>query len=436
MPGVAGGLDFGVLPPEVNSGLMYAGPGPQSLTAAATAWAGLAGELDSAAGVCAGVLSEMVGGDWQGIAAASMAAAASPYVSWLQATAGHAALAAGQITSFANAYETALAATVPPATVAANRAQLASLTATNVLGQNTPAIAATDAQYGEMWAQDAAAMYGYAAQSAAAATLNPLTTPPAVTTDTGATQQAAATTHATAAAAGNTQETLSQLLSTLPSALNSLATGSNSSSLSSLMNSLGLNIFASGSGTSTTGLAGLLNLMSGSVPTPFTNALNSSLITNEFFAGYVAYPGSFLNSIGDLGALGTITGRSLSQLPAAGAMVPDLAPIVSQTGSYRPAEATASVGNAPRVGALSTPPTWATAAPATAVRLAAAVSSPSTATPIFGIGPLGLPGMPMAGARRGNSNSAPHYAVAPRYGFRLTVLPPDNSNLCDERATE
>jgi len=260
MAGAAGGLDFGVLPPEVNSGLMYAGPGPQSLTAAATAWAGLAGELDSAAGVCAGVLSELVGSDWQGTAAASMGAAASPYVSWLQATAGHAALAAGQVTSFANAYETALAATVPPATVAANRAQLASLTATNLLGQNTPAIAATDARYGEMWAQDAAAMYGYAAQSAAAATLNPLTTPPAVTTDTGATQQGAATTHATAAAAGNTQETLSQWLS-------------------------GLNIFSPSNATSDYGLSGFLNNVIGGA--------NNSAISDFLNAGYV---GGFLSN--------------------------------------------------------------------------------------------------------------------------------------------
>ena len=57
--------------------------------------------------------------------------------------------------------------TVPPPVIAANRTQLASLIATNVLGQNTPAIAANEAQYGEMWAQDAAAMYGYAANSAA-----------------------------------------------------------------------------------------------------------------------------------------------------------------------------------------------------------------------------------------------------------------------------
>ncbi len=60
--------------------------------------------------------------------------------------------------------------TVPPAVVAANRTQLATLVATNVLGQNTAAIAATEAQYGEMWAQDAAAMYGYAGSSAVAAT--------------------------------------------------------------------------------------------------------------------------------------------------------------------------------------------------------------------------------------------------------------------------
>jgi PPE-repeat protein len=49
--------------------------------------------------------------------------------------------------------------TVPPAMIAANRAQLMSLIATNILGQNTPAIAATEAHYGEMWAQDVTAMF-------------------------------------------------------------------------------------------------------------------------------------------------------------------------------------------------------------------------------------------------------------------------------------
>jgi PPE-repeat protein len=45
--------------------------------------------------------------------------------------------------------------------------------ATNFLGQNTPAIAATEAHYAEMWAQDAAAMYGYAGSSATASQVTP-----------------------------------------------------------------------------------------------------------------------------------------------------------------------------------------------------------------------------------------------------------------------
>jgi len=444
-------LDFGVLPPEVNSGLMYAGPGPQSLLAAAAAWADLARELDAAAGICAAVLSRLTSSDWQGPAAASMAAAASPYASWLQATASHAAHAAGQATAAVNAYESALAATVPPAAVTANRAQLAALIATNVLGHNTAAIAAIEAQYAEMWAQDAAAMYGYAAHSAAAAALAPLTAPPTVSTDTGLARQAAATTHAGAAAAGSTHASLSHLLSTLPSTLSALATGSSSASgstsaLSALVNSLGLNIFAPGSGTSTTGLAGFINLVSGSVPNPVANVMNSNWFSNEIFAGYPFNPEYFLPSIGDLFALGTITGRSLSHLPAA-ASAGNLGPIASEAGNFTPAlgglgtlvgehafeaEVSASVGKATLVGALSTPRNWTTTAAAGGIRLAAAVSSPPASMPGIAIGPMGLPAMSMPGAARGNSLSAPHYSPAPRYGFRLTVMPPaptrDSSN--------
>ena len=96
------------------------------------------------------------------------ATVAAPYVGWLSAAEAQAQAAAGQAGAAAAAYEAAFAATVPPPLVAANRAQLASLVATNLLGQNTPAIAATEAQYEQMWAQDVAAMVGYAAGSAAA----------------------------------------------------------------------------------------------------------------------------------------------------------------------------------------------------------------------------------------------------------------------------
>src|ERR1700741_3186250 len=79
------------------------------------------------------------------------------------------------------AYETAFAATVPPPIIAANRALLMALIATNFLGQNPPAIAPTETHYAEMWAQDAAAMFGYAGSSASASQVTPFTGPPQTT---------------------------------------------------------------------------------------------------------------------------------------------------------------------------------------------------------------------------------------------------------------
>ena len=66
------------------------------------------------------------------------------------------------------------------------------LVATNFLGINTAAIMATEAQYAEMWAQDAGAMYGYAGSSAAAATLTPFTPPRQNTNPAGLAAQSAA----------------------------------------------------------------------------------------------------------------------------------------------------------------------------------------------------------------------------------------------------
>ena len=103
-----------------------------------------------------------------------MTAAAGSYVEWLSATAAQAEQTAAQARAAAAAYEAAFALTVPPPVIAANRSLLAALVATNFLGQNTPAIAATEAQYAEMWAQDAVAMYGYAGSSASATALTPV----------------------------------------------------------------------------------------------------------------------------------------------------------------------------------------------------------------------------------------------------------------------
>ena len=50
-------LDFGGLPPEINSGRRYAGPGSESMMVAATAWDVLAAELATAANAYGSVMA-------------------------------------------------------------------------------------------------------------------------------------------------------------------------------------------------------------------------------------------------------------------------------------------------------------------------------------------------------------------------------------------
>jgi hypothetical protein len=167
-------MDFLVLRPEVNSSRMFSGMGSGPMLAAARAWDGLAAELKSTATSFWSVASGLSSGPWQGPSAAAMREVAAPYVAWLNATATQAEQAATQARLAARAFEAAFAATVHPAAVVANRAQLVSLARSNVLGLNAPAIAAVEADYEQMWAQDVAAMVGYhAAVSAAAGQLMP-----------------------------------------------------------------------------------------------------------------------------------------------------------------------------------------------------------------------------------------------------------------------
>src|ERR1700756_1788589 len=226
-------VDFGALPPEINSGRMYAGAGSGPLVAAAAAWEGLASELGSAATSYRSVVAELTGGSWLGPSSVSMAAAAAPYVGWMNATAAQAEQTSSQLGAAIAAYEAAFTATVAPPVIAANRALLAALVATNIFGQNTPAIAATKAQYAEMWAQDAAAMYGYAGASAAATTLTPFSAPTQNTNPAGAGAQAAAATQSAGTSTGTNG--LSQLLGTVPNALQGLAAGASVDPTTSLL---------------------------------------------------------------------------------------------------------------------------------------------------------------------------------------------------------
>ena len=406
---------------------MYAGPGSGPMLAAASAWDALAAELGSAGSTYSSVVSSLAEQSWLGPASASMAAAAAPYVEWMGATATEAEQTGYQAKAAAAAYEAAFTMTVPPAEVAANRTQLAALVATNLLGQNTAAIAATEALYGEMWAQDAAAMYGYAGSSAAAATVTPFSSPPQTTNAGGAASQAGAVAHAagTSSSAG-VQSTLSQVVSSLPNALQSMAAPV-----------AGTNPFAPGSNTATTGISGLLNLLSGQTGSAFGSFVNSTM-ANGFLSGNWVNPASIMpaitSSFGDIGFL-AVAGQSFGGMNPAlftgAAAAPSAMSTVGHVGSAMGAlgspglggsAVSAGMGRATLVGTMSVPHSWAPAAP---VASPTATASPAegwymppgveeaSATP----GMPGMPGMPMAGGTARGWGFA-----APRYGFKPTVV--------------
>src|SRR5271168_1656008 len=215
-------FDFAGRPPEVNSALIYSGAGAGPLMAAASSFNNLSSELTSNAASYESVISELTGSEWTGPSSEAMSAAAQPFITWLDTTAAQLRVAATQAIASAAAYEAAFAASIPPPVILANRTTLAALVATNILGQNTPAIAANEAMYGEFWAQDAAAMYGYASSaSAVSATLTPLTPPAQNTNPAGQGQQATAV--GNAVGSNGTSSTLNNTLGSLQNATSSAA---------------------------------------------------------------------------------------------------------------------------------------------------------------------------------------------------------------------
>lgn len=159
-------MSFSIFPPEINSGLIYTGPGSAPLLQAAEARSQLAAELVTTATATHSVIANL-DSTWTGIGSASATAATAPYVAWLEQAAATAAANAGLATQAAGLFEAARAASVPPPAIVANRAMLLALISTNFFGQNTPAIAATEAQYEAMWATDGAAMDTYSAAAEA-----------------------------------------------------------------------------------------------------------------------------------------------------------------------------------------------------------------------------------------------------------------------------
>ena len=407
-------LDFGALPPEINSGRIYAGPGSGPMMVAAAAWDELAAELSTATSGYNSVIDELTGGPWVGPTSAAMVSAVTPYVSWLGTAAAQAEEAAIQARAAAAAFEAAFSMTVPPPVVAANRVLLAALTATNFFGQNTPAIAATEAQYVEMWAQDAAAMYSYAGSSALASELTRFTAPPNTTTPDGESEQFAAVAQATSSPASNAAQEVSATASQLTSAAQLFPT----------LKTWPFSLIQSQ----------WQDLLTKGLPTPTQNwfGINTTMYTAVIKQTLQAYFGVGIGSFGF--QIGQQTFNGIGTTAGSGAWYPTpqfaglhlgALGVSSNTGGGM----SATLASSTKIGGLSVPSSWLSPGGTLEASAVQAVDAETVgAVRPAGFGGTGagggmggnsiLQGMPMGGAgRRGAAT-----AFTNKYGFKRSVL--------------
>jgi PPE-repeat protein len=387
-------FDFAARPPEVNSTLMYTGAGAGPMMAAASTFSSLSSELSTNAAAYESVISQLTGSDWTGPSSTAAAAAAQQSINWLNTTSVQLQEAAAKATASAAAYETAFTATIPPPVVFANRAQLAMLVATNILGQNTPAIAANEALYGEFWAQDATAMSGYAASAATAAQVTPLTEPTQNTNPGGSAAQSAAVGNAVNSNATNSG--LNGLLGNLQNTASSAATPAASTA-------------------ATTPLGDLYSAVQGFFGVgAVSNTINSADVTLAWCMMMFA------------SAMGTLT-HFMAGAPL-GVTIGDVAPLGAglgfgttlagaSSGGFGGGATLAGMGAASEVGGMSVPAGWAAATPAeTGATLAGTGWTAAADESMSGAGgaPGIMPGMASAGGKSGMGFGGPRYGVKPK----------------------
>ena len=353
-------FDFGALPPEINSGRIYAGPGSESMMVAAAAWDGLAAELSAAA------------------------------------------------------FEAAFAMTVSPPEIVANRVLLAALVATNFFGQNTPAIMATEALYMEMWAQDVAAMFGYAAASAAATQLDPYRPPPNTTTPEGPLQQAAAVAQAVATPAGNSGHTAAATSAQLTSA----------GAIQGFLQQLSAPVLSQWP------FIQIQNFLQFGIPSPWNQwaiEVPANWATPILKQTLQAYFGIGLANFGwsigqqlTFGPGGTTAGAGGAWFPTpqfGGLHLGGIFGANAVSGGNGGGALLAGMGQAGKVGMLSVPANWTTPTSEATVTLAAMEETPANAGAAGGENAL-LRGIPMAGVGRRTAG----YGYTNKYGFRYSVL--------------
>jgi PPE-repeat protein len=347
---------------------------------AAVAWDSLASELHMASSSYRSLISGLTTGRWLGPASLTMASAFGPYVAWMSGAAARAMEASSHARLAVEIYEAAFAMTVPPPMVAANRTQLATLMATNFFGQNSAAIAANEAQYSEMWAQDAAAMYQYAGNSVAVCDVTPFNEPPKVTEDSGLTAQSAAVGQANANAAVQHAD-LANLVNQVPTSLQTMITPAT-------------NTVSTGTSTA---VSDALSTVSSQLPSYFMAAATPLYGMSSVLS--MAQTAQGMAGTAAQAAAGAAQGAASGAASAAAAL-PNIGSGVI-----------GSLGTATHLGPMSVPSAWTSMIPQTPMA--------ATALPNISVGssmPNMMGGLPMA---RG---TAPRTPPVPRYGLIPTAM--------------
>lgn len=378
-------MEWTLFPPEINSARMYTGPGLASLLAAAGSWDALSAELASTAESYESVLAGL-DLQWRGPASESMTYSAARYMGWLQTTAEQTKQTAMQARTAAAAYEQAYAMTVPPPVITANRALLAALVATNIVGQNTAAIADAEAQYADFWAQDAAAMAGYSVTSMTVTSQLPrfATAHQSINeSGVGAQNAAVATANANSGATKAATQTFSPL-STQPqvqAAPNLGAGGAGNGNAFRVLDAI------QGTGL---GFSAPYNM----------EQFVSGIIGAENNLGILAKPGAAAANVAPALTAPALRGATAGLGGGLG-------------------NVTATLSHAGRIGPMSVPASWSapTSTHFSPLEPAGFTTLPGTEEPMAS-GYPGYPGVPGGGAARAAGAGAP-----PRYGVRLTVMP-------------
>lgn len=168
---------WGGYPPEVNSGRWELGTGPETWVAASAVWTSFAEIVATATASLMGEIATMTGATLTGMTSVSMLASSVPFFGWLAHMESTALMHSLACATVAQAWGQCTAGIIPLPVVNQNRITEAALQATNIFGQNSPAIAEMDREYAQFWTQDGASMMDYDA-AVSLATVPKMVMPP------------------------------------------------------------------------------------------------------------------------------------------------------------------------------------------------------------------------------------------------------------------